>query len=271
MSLADFQRGLALLIRLPDHHRGADVFGLLQGFELEPEEREQLIALAADRRVAKFGRSMANTRWALVSEKLSLTPRYIAPAFLETVYHRDFEPAATREPWGTLVTSFLEFLLTEPRTAAILEADFPPFVPDVLRFELADLRFRHKIRDGAAAPPESLLRHGMFERVRLEHDIPGVLEALVDGATPAPEPRTLEVLMLAVDGGDSALFEIDRDLSRFLDAELAGGPPTRGPLPEDYDVLAARGLFRPAPRASPNAPPAARLAEAAGRPAPLKE
>lgn len=251
MSLSQLQKAVALLIRLPEHHRGEQLEGFLEKFTLDDAERTQVRALAADPGVTKFGRSMSGVRGETLQEHLRLSRAFLAPDVLDAL-RMLFEPEAVHVRFGELAPRFLDFILTDARARQMLAETAPPFIFDVLTLEREQMRFRRELSPERCPPPSGTrLAHAAFRLVTLEHDVPRLLDARSDdpsrGAPDAADARRRVVLLLVAspDRPGCRMFEIDAATEQFLAAQARG--ETEIAAPESLSDLVAIGLCRPLP------------------------
>ncbi|MEZ4296395.1 MAG: hypothetical protein R3B70_15595 [Polyangiaceae bacterium] len=254
MSHSQVQAALALLIRLPEHHRGAELDAFVARFALDPEEERTVRALAADPRVVKYGRSMAGVRGEVLRSQLRLSLRFLSPEVLDCLHRGLFEPDAVDVRFGDLSTRFLEFLITDPRARRVLSREAPPFLTDILRLEREQMRFRQELSvERWPAPPGSRLVHTAFRIVSLDYDIPRLMEALSapvgDEGEEGEEPELLvvarRVTVLLVPHPSlpaSRMFDIDAETVAFLRTEASGRRASR--VPDTAPVLVEMGLLR---------------------------
>jgi hypothetical protein len=249
MSLAQLQHAVALLIRLPEHHRGDQIEGFLPKFDLDPGEQAMVRALAADPRVAKYGRSMAGVRGETLRRQLRRSARYLSPELMDELHRSLFEPEATLVQFGDLAPTFLDFVLSDARARRALLDAAPPFIFDVLRLERAEMRFRGELRPDRCPPlPGTRLVHSAFCLLALEHDILPSLTVRPGSEGEIPVERR-EVLVLLV--AHPALpvcrmFEIDAATAAFLAAQARG--EAFAAEPSTFADLVNLGLCRPPPR-----------------------
>lgn len=249
MSLAETQAALALLIRLPEQHRGEDLEPFLGRFDLSSSERDQIRSLARDNRVVKYGRSMRGVRLQQVERRLRLVKRYLSLEAIHYLYRGPFESSATLVPSDRLDLAFLQFLLVDPEAQRVLREAAPPFITDVIKLDLAQARLRREItRERCPAPETSRLVHHAFLIIDLNHDVPGVLQRLSQqekDASIVPDERTIKVLLVAREGPPGCrMFEIDTAVQEYLSAEREGRQGIALPR-ESCDELVRTGILRP--------------------------
>ena len=251
MSLHQFQSGLAELIRLPEKNRETELAAFLDRFQLTQEERAWLTGLAADPKVAKYGRSMAGVRWETPELQLRLAQKLIPKSALEHLYRDVFEPQAIKVRLHELTDAFLKCLIEDPNARKVLNEAAPPSIFDVLNFERIQLKyFRGDITiEKAPVPCASLLRHSAFRILKLKSDVPQFILFLSEQSTPqdlkqGPEPRDLTILFIPDETEPGArYFEIDDEVSEFLKA-LGRDPLVEVSLPSSYSDLVELGICK---------------------------
>lgn len=249
MSSYDLQRVTALLIRLPERNRGAELEPFLKGFDLTEKEREQARFLSEDRELLKFGRIMETVRESKVTRLLKISGNYLSEELMSRIWRENFEPQATTVRFTDLPESFMDYVVRDEKTLKLLAAEAPPFIPDLLRFEAAMARFRMKHFSSSRKLPEgSLLVHRDFSTLSIGYDIQGMRKAiLVDKKDPkdvVPEKRDVRYLFLKKpDGFDCKTFEIDATVANFLEGQLEE-PVNHQPLPESYGTLVKLGICK---------------------------
>lgn len=252
MSLLQFQASLAELIRLPEKNRGDKSEDFLNRFQLSKDERQRLERLAKDKRVVKYGRSMAGVRWETIEEQLRLCKRFISREDLQHIWSGIFEPQATRIRFHQLTARFLDCLIEDPAAQGILSGDAPPFIGDILKFERTQLAFyRQDISiEKEPAPDGSLLRHAAFRILKLDHDIPGLILRISEKSDDlpleeGPEPRKIIILLLPDETEPGCrYFEIDESVYEFLEALRKDPMAVIEPL-KSYADLVKIGLCKP--------------------------
>ncbi len=251
MSLLQFQAGLAELIRLPEKNRGTEITTFLERFQLTEREKVWLMGLAADSKVAKYGRSMAGVRWETPELQLRLAQKLIPKSALEHLYQDIFEPQAIKVHLHELTDTFLKCLIEDPNARKILKEAAPASIFDVLSFERIQLKyFRGDITiEKAPVPSASLLRHAAFRILKLKSDVPQFILLLSEESTPedhkeGPEPRELTVLFIPDETEPGArYFEIDEEVSEFLET-LERDPVAEVRLPSTYLDLVELGICK---------------------------
>ena len=250
MSLSQFQNALAMLIRLPEINRGKTLSAFLFQFDLNTTESDRVVQLAADAKVVKYGRSMANGRWDGILNRLSVVKNFIKPTLLENLWRLEFEPKATMLNAPEIFIAFYDFLLNHPAAQKALESEAPEFSNDLLRFERAQLSYRCGEMVNPPAPkPESCLQHRKFSFVTLAYDIPELLIRLeqdvpTDFAAYAPVRRPILLMLLGEPFQRSCrYFEITEDIQNFLVA-TENGIANGADVPNFYSDLVKIGVCK---------------------------
>lgn len=249
MSLRHMQRAISLLIRLPEDNRGREVTNFIKDFDLTPNEKQQVLALARDPNVVKYGRSMRGVRFEGIQAQLRLLPKFFPNDLLEYTINEYFEEIATQVRFHELAPRYLEFLLNNADVDLFLTDKVPPFFFDLVRFEREQMKFRYEVRiEKCPSKVWSRVRHFAFSVFSLEYDVLGYLQALMNGTELAeseglsPEPRPNHILMVAKpDSPGCRYFEIDSESKHFLEAELAGITQS---VPASYSQLLAMDLMK---------------------------
>jgi len=247
MSSYALQKVTALLIRRPDSYRGEELEGFLNGFELTDHERKQARAMACDPKVEKYGRLMGSSRETRVTNLLRQSKYYISDDLIRHLWRDLFEPVAIHTRYNQLPTDFLKFLIENEGAKAVLAKEAPPFVPDMLKFEMGLSHFRMKIYSEAKAVPKgSDLKHVDFVLMRLGYDLQPFRAQLIKANTKIeglePKQRDVRLLFIRKDATfDARIFEIDEPTYAYLEAQSSD--PSRSPArPSGYDSLVKVGL-----------------------------
>ena len=257
MSAVEFQKALALLIRLPEDNRGSNVNQFLSDFDLSEKENEQLVKLAADYNLQKFGRIMRGSRWDGLKRQMKIIHHFINERVLEDLCLKVFEPHAAQHTVRYYPVEFTKFLMTDEKARGIVAKNGPAFIFDMIKYEHAQLQFRRQVFDSTCPlPGDTLLNHRCFRIVHLGYDIPQLLRKLStfnanNAQDVVADKRDIHLLML----GDLEIpkfktFELDHTTATFLERLLslyeAGQPlPADLELPESYSDLVEAELCKP--------------------------
>lgn len=247
MSAYGLQQATAFLIRRPESYRGAELPAFLDRFDLTAHERMQATHMANDPAVAKYGRIMGSARERKVTSLLRQSQHYLPEGLLSRVWKDYFEPAAIYTKFNQLPLAFLKFLIEDENAVEALKTEAPPFIPDMLRFEIGLAHFRMKhYSDQKKIPEGSLLKHPDFVLMELDYDIQGLRARLirekVEPGSLSPEQRRVKLLFIRKDTSwDARIFEIDDETYSFLQGQLQ--TPPAGEKPKSYENLVKLGLL----------------------------
>ena len=245
MSYEALQKGTVLIIRHAQLARSeAGLNDLLGDLELTPTEREQLVQLAADPLVQKFGGNMSTIRRDVAFAGAPLTRRLYGIEALRAAYEV-FDQSVTRITLNDVAYAFLEFLHQQFLDQEDLDGEACPWAPDVVAYERRQAELRCYQPPFPRQPAAgSALRHGDFRVLHLKWNIPAWEQKarVIHPDEPlAPQPQAGWYLLLKHgDDTDVRAFAIDEATARYLQSERRY--PGAVAKPDSYGDLAAAGL-----------------------------
>ena len=252
MSVEHMQEALALLIRLPDHHRSeSGLQAFLDRFDLDDVERQNLTALAYEREILKFGKKMRQGRIVYLQESLEVSCRLLDDDEVTDLIKTEFEPAYTTNDIRDIYGVFRDFLLHESKQWSQICARSPAYLSDVASFELteaeAEFTGLRPIADAAAC---RYLVHTQLRLLKCSYQVDEFVERARDLQEDVPldfSPEKITSYYLFVRDTDHELgfrqFAIDATLYDFITADLIEKPLEA--LPQAYSTLVDLGLFVP--------------------------
>ena len=247
MSALDFQRVMAHLIRFPAESLDS-ICGRLGNLDLDSREMHRLMRMAEDPLVRKFGRKMSYCRRRDAVQVMRASKNVIPEHFLDYLFYELFDPGHATTDFVLLGVHFLEFLLSDERCDGVLD-QCPVFARDCLRYDLARaLVVRQVLRvPDPSLPAGSLLAHGAFTIIDLNHDVPAVdrLKLRNPGVTTEPRSAAMKLLFTrAVSSPFYQMFQIDDVVGNFLSTQRKDPAAWNGILPEAFDGMVKIGLCR---------------------------
>lgn len=242
MSLAQFLQATLQLTKGPEHNRGPGLDKFLTQFELDQNERGQLINLSKNFDLYTFGKQLHQERLEkLFKDVLILSPFFVGKEVLSYFFTHFYEKTCINHKAHACLGRFLEFLLSDGDILAQLEYKSGKFIKDVFKFEKARLDLLERPHR-SARPHSGFLIHDNFLLLSLDYDIPMCFDQLYEGHQTLEKPPQSRSHVLMVKGArsdDFRVFAISAEIIRFL------REPCLEYAPSDHQQLVDIGLCRP--------------------------
>ncbi|HXW53518.1 MAG TPA: hypothetical protein VEL47_05380 [Myxococcota bacterium] len=251
MGQAQFQKALAMLIRLPEHNR-QNLEQFLAAHELSCEEKENLRVLAHHREVNKFGYKMRNGRINYILESIPISLEYVDQENFIDLIKKEFDPKHSLVYARKIYRDFRAFMVSLrelPHEAwRKYLGDPPEFFFDLLEFEMLDSELEFQGFGERPLMDQSPLLHTSFEVLSLEYRIHDFVEKKRNplkkkSSRILPFKEKTSLLFLKEGEGEYGyqLYEIDDVGINFLKKSLLG---RKAKAPSYYQDLVESGLCK---------------------------
>ena len=251
MGQAEFQKALAMLIRLPEHNRDS-LTHFLDDHQLSLGEKENLRLLASHREVNKFGYKMRNGRINYILESIPLSLEFIdQEKFINFIKH-EFDPTHTLVHARKIYRDFRNFIVSfkevQDDIIKMHLGDLPEFFFDLMEFEMLDSELEFQGFSNKPLLKACPLLHTSFEVLTLDfriHDFVEGMRNLPPKKSAKLMPRKERTSLLFLKERESEygyeLYEIDDVGANFLRMSLRG---QNAKVPDYYHDFVDGGLCK---------------------------
>ena len=254
MSFKEASKVMAMLIRLPDHNRGEGLEELFNEYDLTEKEKSQLLALANNREVLKFGNKMRLGRITYLKNVIDTTLKFIPFEKFESLLKEHFDPYNTSVEFLELFEAYLRFFFKNKMAYNIISEDAPPFAMEIFKFELIQAIFEYGGFENRNNIPKNSPLTGMGHHLeKFEYKIVDFMETGkategFDYTKSSPEKKESFLIFVASTETDEGfrMFELDEEHFNFI-RSLEEDNPNLDNLPKSYNDLADLGLVKKLP------------------------
>jgi len=251
MSLQSFQSALAYVIRSFDSENTKDLSTLARRYELSSDEKFTLDNLINQQRLKAYSEELFLARWTIIRDALKFLEPIVDLEAMSRLWEQEFEPKSATICHEELALRFVEYLAFDKTGTRFISAGTPPYLASIMRYLHAVFTFRHNYLPKHSILPDSALTDRYFSVIKLDYDVREFFAQLVElddsnnKQLDPPEKRDLTLLFVASEEvTEFRSFEIDHELSSFLEAQLKGEKDQNASVP-CYEDLVDLGLCKP--------------------------
>lgn len=226
MSLIGLQTAVAAIIRHPrkTYDWKPEVF--LKQFDLDKNELQIVETLSKHQELNKYGHGQADARLEVMLNHIDRVKRFVPSRVMKNIWFDLYEPTAIytkSDLKGYFETSiaFLNFLKTNKEAVKRLKRSSPPFIFDMISFEIAELELSRPYCIDKPLLQGSILKHPHFRVVKLNFDLPAWLTSQSEDLSEFERPLIL--LFVRVEGKFPKIYEITSEFKSFLQGQIGEG------------------------------------------------